>query len=195
MLTLRRPSKAAVGRFLEGQRAVPLSYSTAGMTSGSAPAGFNVDCLRHQVGVGAGDFERACDAIRQWTPHQQSWAWATPREVAPKPAGLIAIVARIGPFWWANACRVVSVVEEAGPPQRFGFAYGTLAGHVEQGEARFVVELGDDGIVWYEVLTHSRPKHWLARLGYPLSRWYQRRFARGAAKALERAVARTRPSA
>ena len=31
-------------------------------------------------------------------------------------------------FWWLNACRIVYVVDEAGPITQFGFAYGTLAG-------------------------------------------------------------------
>jgi uncharacterized protein (UPF0548 family) len=187
MLTIRRPSEKAVAAFIAGQRLVPLSYVTEGMTRGPAPAGFNEDRLRRRVGAGPDDFDRACDAIRRWVAHQQGWVWAVPRDVPPSPGGLVAIVAHVGPCWWGNACRVVYTVDEAGPPRRFGFAYGTLAGHAEQGEARFTVEYDPSG-VWYEVLTHSRPRHWLARLGYPVSRWYQRRFARGAAATLEHAV-------
>ncbi len=195
MLAIRRPSESAVAEFLVGQRSVPLSYATEGMTRGPAMAEFNVDRLRHRVGEGADDFARACDAIRRWVPHQQGWVWAAPRDIAPAAGGLIGIVAHVGPCWWTNACRVVYTVDEVGPPRRFGFAYGTLAGHAEQGEARLAVECGADGAVWYEVLTHSRPRHWLARLGYPVSRWYQRRFARGAAAALERAVGEMRSGA
>jgi uncharacterized protein (UPF0548 family) len=189
MLTVRRPIAAAIADFLGGQRAISLSYSHEGMTRGPALSGFNVDRLRRRLGDGAGVFQRAVDAIQRWLPHQQGWAWAAPVGEPPYPGREIAIVARVGPCWWTNACRVVYVVDEVGPPRRFGFAYGTLAGHAEQGEARFVVECDANGGVWYEVLTHSRPRHWLARLGYPVSRWYQRRFARGAADALERAVA------
>ncbi len=52
---------------------------------------------------------------------------------------------------------------------RFGFAYGTLPGHVESGEERFLVEWdrGDDA-VWYDILAFSRPNHVLTRLGYPV---------------------------
>jgi uncharacterized protein (UPF0548 family) len=192
MLTIRWPSEPAIAEFLAGQRSIPLSYTEEGMTCGPAPAGFNADCLRHRVGEGPDDFSRASDAIRRWMPHQQRWAWAAPRNASPSPGGLVAIAAHVGPFWWTNACRVIYTVDEAGPPRRFGFAYGTLAGHAEQGEAPFVVECGSDGAVWYEVLTHSRPRHWLARLGSPVSRWYQRRFARGAARALERAISELR---
>src|SRR5262249_23154650 len=103
-----------------------------------------------------------------------------------------AIAAHVGLCWWTNACRVVYTVDEAGQPRRFGFAYGTLAGHAEQGGAGVVVEGGPDGAVRYEVLTHLRPRHWVARRGYPVSGWYQQRFARGAAEALERAVSELR---
>ena len=36
-------------------------------------------------------------------------------------------------LWWLNACRIVYVVDEAGPVTRFGFAYGTLPGHAGSG--------------------------------------------------------------
>ena len=39
-----------------------------------------------------------------------------------------------------NAGRVVYLVDEDGPVPRFGFAYGTLPGHAESGEERFLVE-------------------------------------------------------
>jgi hypothetical protein len=66
------------------------------------------------------------------------------------------------------------------PIKRFGFAYGTLAEHAESGEERFTVEWhGEDDTVWYDVLAFSRPRQVLARLGYPLSRLLQKRFAEG----------------
>jgi hypothetical protein len=64
MLTVRRPSAAAVADFLSGQRAIPLSYPHEGMTRGNALAGFNVDRLRRRLGNGAGVFERAVKNIR-----------------------------------------------------------------------------------------------------------------------------------
>jgi uncharacterized protein (UPF0548 family) len=63
---------------------------------------------------------------------------------------------------WAP-CRVVWVVEE---PTRFGYGYGTLAGHPESGEEGFVVSLdGDD--VWLDIRAFSRPARWFTRLGGP----------------------------
>lgn len=72
-------------------------------------------------------------------------------------------------------------------PARFGFAYGTLPRHVEQGEERFLVErVGDE--VFYDILAFSRPRHPSARLGYPLMRRWQKRFGHDSAAAMRRAV-------
>jgi uncharacterized protein (UPF0548 family) len=98
-------------------------------------------------------------------------------------------VARICGVWWLNACRIVYVIDETGPVQRFGFAYGTLPDHAETGEERFMIEWDRaDDSVWYDILAFSRPRHWLARLGYPFSRLVQRRFARRSAEAMQRAI-------
>jgi uncharacterized protein (UPF0548 family) len=83
-------------------------------------------------------------------------------------------------------------VDEAGPVARFGFAYGTLPGHAESGEERFLVEWDrTDDAVRYDVLAFSRSRHPLARLSYPLTCRTQRRFARDSAVAMLRAVGRT----
>jgi uncharacterized protein (UPF0548 family) len=46
-----------------------------------------------------------------------------------------------------------------------------------------------DDAVWYDILAFSRPQQFLARLGYPLARRLQKRFARDSAAAMRRAVA------
>ena len=103
----------------------------------------------------------------------------------------MAILARSLGLWWLNACRIVYVVDEPGPVQRFGFAYGTLPGHAESGEERFVVEWDRDrGEVCYDIVAFSRPRHILARLGYPWARRVQKRFARDSAAAIGKALAR-----
>jgi uncharacterized protein (UPF0548 family) len=45
--------------------------------------------------------------------------------------------------------------------------------------------------VWYDVVAFSRARHPLARLGYPLARRVQRRFARESAEAMRKAVGST----
>jgi uncharacterized protein (UPF0548 family) len=48
----------------------------------------------------------------------------------------------------------------------------------------------EDGGVWYDLYAFSRPRHWAARLGYPLARRAQRRFGLGSLAAMARAVRR-----
>ena len=88
-----------------------------------------------------------------------------------------------------DACRIVYAVDEKGPIKRYGFANGTLPEHAESGEERFTVEWHEkDDAVWYDILAFSRPRHFLARLGYPLARRLQERFARDSVAAMMRAV-------
>jgi uncharacterized protein (UPF0548 family) len=83
----------------------------------------------------------------------------------------------------------VYVVDESGPISKFGFAYGTLPGHVESGEERFLIEWDRaDDSVWYDILAFSRPNHILIRLGYPIVRRTQKRFGRDSAASMLRAV-------
>ena len=82
------------------------------------------------------------------------------------------------------------MIDEAGAVRRYGFAFGTLPGHMEQGEERFTVEWNhEDDSVHYDVLAFSRPNHPLAWLGFPLARALQRRFARDSKGAMTRATA------
>jgi len=101
----------------------------------------------------------------------------------------VAVLARVFGVWSLNACRIVDVINEVGPTTRFGFAYGTLPGHAESGEERFQIEWNrEDDSVWYDIRAFSRPNHWLTRLGYPIVRRIQQRFARDSAAAMQAAI-------
>jgi uncharacterized protein (UPF0548 family) len=100
---------------------------------------------------------------------------------------MAAVVARVLGLWWTNINRVIYTVDE---PDAFGFAYGTLPFHAEQGEELFMVERsGQSAEVTYRVLAFSRPRHLLARIGSPISRNAQRRFGSGSMQAMRRATA------
>ena len=102
------------------------------------------------------------------------------------PGVTVAVVVRHFGFWSLNACRIIYVLEEeTDDVRRTGFAYGTLADHAEAGEERFVIEWkrADDS-VWYDLYAFSRPRHLFARLGYPISRMLQRRFAQESKQAM-----------
>jgi uncharacterized protein (UPF0548 family) len=186
MWTLARPDAEQVARFLAGQRELTYSYPAVGATRhDAAPPGFAVDHNRQRLGRGDDVFARACAALRGWRMFPAGWTAIEPR--APIVAGaVVGVLVRTLGVWWWNAARIVYVLDE---PGRFGFAYGTLPGHAESGEERFLVEQRADGEVWYDLRAFSRPRHWLARLGHPLTRALQRRFAR-ASKAAMAAAAR-----
>jgi uncharacterized protein (UPF0548 family) len=97
----------------------------------------------------------------------------------------VAVLVHHFGFYSLNACRIVYVVKEEGPVARYGFAYGTLAEHAERGEERFTVEWNrSEDKVCYDILAFSRPQKALAKMGYPLSRMLQRRFAQGSKAAM-----------
>jgi uncharacterized protein (UPF0548 family) len=100
----------------------------------------------------------------------------------------VAILVHLFGIWWLNASRIVYLLEEIEPIRRYGFAYGTLTDHVESGEERFTIEWREDDSVWYDILAFSRPHHPLARLGRPLARRTQQRFAAASLAAMKKAA-------
>jgi uncharacterized protein (UPF0548 family) len=187
MIFLRRPNEEVIRAFLVDQ--APLRVSYASMRSATPPAAFDVDHTRVRLAAGEKAFAVASDALRQWQEFQLGWVTAIPDHTPIKEGEVVAVLARVLGIWWLNACRIVEVVDDDGAMRRFGFTYATLPGHVECGQERFMIEWDKrDGTVWYDVLALSRPGHWLVRLGYPIARRIQRRFARESAAAMVRAV-------
>jgi uncharacterized protein (UPF0548 family) len=116
------------------------------------------------------------------------WVEIWPPDASIQACQVVAVLARLFGFWSLNACRIVYVVDEGVRVKRYGFAYGTLPEHAESGEEPFTVEWHEaDNTVWYDILAFSRHQL-LVRLGYPLARWLQKRFARDSAAAMQRAV-------
>jgi uncharacterized protein (UPF0548 family) len=186
---LSAPSDDEIRRFISGQKGSGFSYPEVGASATAAPTGYNVDHNRIQIGKGEDTWQRAANAIRAWKMFSMPWVslhWPS----APILVGMdVAVSLHHFGFYSLNACRVVYVVDEEGLIKRFGFAYGTLAEHAESGEERFTIEWNrDDDGVWYDILAFSRPRQMLARVGYPLSRSLQKRFAEGSKAAMLQAV-------
>ena len=189
MFLISRPGEAAIRSFLAAQKERPFSYAELGASRDRAPDGYAVDHNRIELGQGAAVFERATDALWRWQMFQMPWiklCWpSTPIEVG---ATVGVLVSHLG-FWSLNGCRVVYVLEDHGSCERFGFAYGTLAGHAETGEERFSVEFhSQNRSVWYDIYAFSPPGSPLARLAYAYARALQRRFARDSKLAMKSAV-------
>jgi uncharacterized protein (UPF0548 family) len=194
MIRFTKPSVDVLRRFLDEQARQKYTYSDVGSTLGESwadnvPAGFDVDHTRACLGAGAQTWLAAKNALRGWRQFQLGWVEPSPSDVPLLPGNVVSIVARLGPVYWLNACRIVDAIDERGPVERFGFAYGTLPGHAERGEERFLVEWHHtDDSVWFDILAFSRPRHWLARLGYPVVRLLQKRFGREAVASMRRAT-------
>jgi uncharacterized protein (UPF0548 family) len=191
---LTRPTPAQVAAFVAAQRGEALSYAEVGATRGPAPRGYAVDHNRERLGSGPEAFGRAAAALQAWRMTDLGWCAVQPAGAPAAPGTDVAVVVRHYGFWSLNACRVVYTLDEAaegaGGVRRVGFAYGTLPDHGAVGEERFAVEWhGADDSVWYDLLAYSRPGHVLARLGRPLARRLQRRFAAGSKRAMAAAAA------
>ena len=115
------------------------------------------------------------------------WVEACPADTPIAQGAVIGVKAHALGLWWLNACRIVYVVDETLDSTRFGFAYGTLPDHAERGEERFLIEWNRaDDSVWYDIVAFSRPNV-LARLGYPVVRRLQKKFAHDSKAAMLRA--------
>jgi uncharacterized protein (UPF0548 family) len=179
---LSRPDAARVRRYLDEQRALPLTYAAVGATRGGpAPAGFDVDHNRQRLGRGAAVFARAREDVRRWRMFPAPWTAIEPSGAPIAEGEVVAVHVHALGVRWLNAARIVYVIDE---PRRFGFAYGTLPGHAERGEERFLVEWQGDDEVWYDLRAFSQPRYWAARLAHPVVRALQRRFARDSRAAM-----------
>jgi len=104
-------------------------------------------------------------------------------------------------LWSLNVSEIVDVtsvdvtsvdetsVDETSEDHAFGFIYKTSQHHAEEGEERFLLTFDPKTkAVHYDLEAISRPRHWLARLGYPAVRALQNKFARDSHKCIREAV-------
>ncbi|MFF2327383.1 MULTISPECIES: DUF1990 family protein [unclassified Streptomyces] len=154
-----------------------LTYPEVGATRlGPLPDGYHHLHHRTRIGRGRADFETAGAAVTAWRAHRAAGAGVDASAARAEAGALVRVSLGIGPFRLTAPCQVVWAAYEQ---DRVGFAYGTLGRHPERGEESFVVDLADDGTVWFTVMAFSRPAVWYSRLAGPLvpvaQRWYARR--------------------
>ena len=186
MFLLRKPSEETIRRFISSQHELPFSYREVSATRAeTAPADFTVDHNRIRLGDGEDTYQRAVTALRSWQQFDLGWVTIVPKNTPVEVGRTVAVQAHTFGFWSLNACRIVYVIDEK--EKRFGFAYGTLPNHVECGEERFSIECYEDDSVWYDIYAFSRPQHPLVKLGFPIARKLQKRFARESLAVMRRA--------
>ena len=162
------------------------SYAEVGATKDVLPnhwsKKYNVDRYYGEIGKGTACLQEAKLALQKWSHFDLGWIHIQ----APEPCVdlVVPVVVQVLGIWTLNYCRVVYVIDEQ---DRWGFAYGTLSAHGEMGEERFMLyHNSDNDVVSYEIVAFSRPQHWLAKLGYPLTRRLQRRFGRDSVAAIQK---------
>ncbi|MFE3601713.1 DUF1990 family protein [Streptomyces sp. NPDC059142] len=160
------------------------TYREVGATRlGPPPDGYHALHHRTRIGRGRPAFEAAGAAVTTFALHRRSGAGVAATTPRAEPGTGVRVSLGAGPLRVTVPCRVVWTAYER---DRTGFAYGTLTGHPECGEESFVVELGEDGSVWFTVTAFSRPARWYTRLAGPLVPVLQRAYARRLGRTLAR---------
>ncbi len=99
---------------------------------------------------------------------------------------MVAVEVHSFGLWTVNISKIIHVIDE---PRRFGFVYSTTQLHVERGEERFLLEWDPaTDAVFYNLLAVSQPAHPLAKLGYPITRHFQHKFARDSHQQMRQSV-------
>jgi uncharacterized protein (UPF0548 family) len=191
---LCKPTPADLDAFLADALGRPYTYPDVGATllGREPPEGWVVDRNRVVLGRGGVAFDAGCREVRRWTMFRLGWVETYPPAAPIAEGTIVAVVARVPGLWVVNVCRIVATIDDrSGPVARFGFSYGTLPGHVERGEERFLIEWDySDDSVCYDILAFSRPGNPLVSLGRPFARRMQRRFAADTKRAMVTAVSR-----
>lgn len=148
--------------------ALPLTYAEVGATAGPLPSGYHHVQKSAVIGRGRERFEAAAAAGMRWGMLRGAGL----RVEATTDVAAVGseVIVHLGPV--RAPCRVVYVVDDT---DLRGFAYGTLPGHPESGEERFVVRFDpatED--VYADVTAFSRHATWWSRLASPVTSVMQR---------------------
>jgi uncharacterized protein (UPF0548 family) len=189
MFSVRRPTEGEITRFLHRQAELDPSYPEVGATQHASPPGYYADRVGTELGRGKAVFDAAKAALLRWEQFGTDWTNICWPHTPVEPGQTVAVLARALGLWSLNACRIIYVMDEQGPVTRFGFGYGTLPGHIEAGEERFLIEWDrDSGAVSYDIFAFFRPKHLLTRIGWFYGLRKVNQFRRDSAAAMRAAV-------
>ena len=148
-------------------RCARLTYADVGATAGQLPLGYHHQMLSEPIGYGRAQFEAAVRCLMSWEMHARAGLDPQVSDLRVQRGSVAVLRLHVGPVNLHVPVRVVRVLDE---PRWQGFAYGTLPGHPERGEESFVVELAQDGTVFFHLVAFSRPGRWFTRLGGPVAR-------------------------
>ena len=191
-----KPNRAEMDRVLRSQEDLPYSYPEVGFTLDSEVEKNPV--LRRQyrflhrrtfLGEGNESFVRAKKAILAWQMFNLEWLQFCCWDRNMTEGGTVAILGRTIGVWWLNPCRIISLIDNEGPVERFGFAYGTLSSNAVRGEERILVEWDRrDDRIHYDLFSFSCANLWISQLNIVYLRHLQDRFGRESGQAMARYI-------
>ena len=171
-MSFRKWDDYALVMLLNEQSELDVSYSPMGVTDQEHTVpGYHYVHGNIDLGHGQETFERAVRNIQEWKVHQQVGLNVTTECLVVTENVEAVFQLRYRCLYVTIACRVLRVMKKE---SSWGFIYGTLPHHAEQGEESFVVEHLPNDTVRFTVRAHSRPGHPLVKLGSPVARHVQK---------------------
>uniref|UniRef100_A0A6N2LXQ7 DUF1990 domain-containing protein n=2 Tax=Salix viminalis TaxID=40686 RepID=A0A6N2LXQ7_SALVM len=134
--------------------------------------GFLINHARVLVGSGAETYEKGKLALENWR--------STPIRSGVK---FCVCVKEFLP-WVMMPLQIVYVNESRSSKKDMASFCRYPSSHLLAGEERFSIEIDEKNQVWYEVLSFSKPAHFLSFIGYPYVQLRQKFFAHQSSNAV-----------
>ncbi|CAH9133486.1 unnamed protein product [Cuscuta epithymum] len=152
--------------------------------------GFFLNHSRVLVGSGSAAFEKGKKALQTWRHFSLNWTFVDPKSRIGVGEKFCVCVKEFLP-WVMMPLQVLYVHDQTinkdkGMMASFSFGSGTLQGHLLAGEERFSISLDENDKVWYEILSISKPAHFLSFVGYPYVLLRQKSFAHQSSNAVRK---------
>lgn len=164
------PTQTPGARAQARRQSQHLTYSEVGATVGTMPPGYRTIDVTRDIDVGRRRFEILSHRLLSWDMHRRAGLLVNSDTPLVELGADTVLEFGLGPWWIQAPVRIVEVLRE---PTAVGFTYGTLPGHPERGEERFLVRLDPDDVVRAQIRAFSRPGRWFTRLAGPIARRIQ----------------------
>lgn len=188
MKFVRPTDSIGMERLVESLRETQPTYADTGASLADLePQGYHQDRYEIVLGRGTETFQRAVKGLSAWKAHTVPGFRVFPHGEEIRTGATVVVTLGTAFLALAAPCRIVDVIDEQ---ERWGFAYGTLPGHPEEGEEAFVVSISADETVRFNIVAFSRPGDPLVLLSGPLGRGIQKVGTNAYLRALRRFVHR-----
>eukprot|EP01018_Ginkgo_biloba_P019481 Gb_00854 [translate_table: standard] len=175
-----------------------------------AKGGYAINHVRVKLGSGLHTYEKGKQLLKGWRQFQLKWASVDSGTCIKAGERFCVCTQELVPWVMLpleilyvndhktsndmhaspkyDCAPLVNVSNTSKLKAAYCFAGGTLQGHLLAGEERFSVQWDDDDNVWYEIVSFSRPAHFLSLVGLPYVRLKQKRFAQQSMQAMLKSI-------